>query len=192
MGITAAHVVRKFEADAADGAVKLQVMNALIDNISIVAISDRLDIATIRLDEDILQRLGKPSTPVQIWRGRSPSEERGIMLAGYPGIERVTRHPRDVNFGLFTALGISRRVTDEQITWVPDRENNVGRIPMPPPGYNTGGISGGPVIGWFESPNSIATYGLVAIVSQASAELENIVCKRADFIRNDGTIRDLA
>lgn len=192
IGITAAHVIRQLEADASDRAVKLQVMNALIEDYSIIAISDRLDIATLQLGEDALQKLGKPSTPVNIWRGQSPSEGRGIMLAGYPGIERVTRHPRDVDFGLFTALGISRRVTDEQITWVPDRENNVGHFPMPPPGYNTGGISGGPLIGWFESPRMLATFGLVGIVSQASAELENIVCKRTDFIRDDGTIQNLS
>lgn len=115
------------------------------------------------------------------------------MLAGFPAIERREPKSFEVNFGLFTAIGVARRVTNEQITWVVERDFVIDHptIPQPPRGYETGGISGGPLIGWFESPNHVVHYCLSGIISQAHAELEIIVAKRADFIRGDATIREL-
>jgi hypothetical protein len=140
----------------------------------------------------LLERLGKRFYPISIWRGIAPCEGRGIMLAGYPGIERLESRTLDVNFGLFTALGVARRVTREQITWLVEREFTVpnSNIPEPPPNYEVGGVSGGPVIGWFEISSPIVTCGLVGIISQDYATLENIVAKQTAFIREDGTIRE--
>jgi hypothetical protein len=112
------------------------------------------------------------------------------MLGGFPAIERRTVEPLSFEFGLFTALGIASCVSDEQITWIADPENNVGEFPTPPPNYELAGISGGPVIGLFESPSHFVTYRLSGIVSQAMSIFDKIVAKRADFICADGTIRE--
>jgi hypothetical protein len=53
-----------------------------------------------------------------------------------------------------------------------------------------GGISGGPLIGWFETPDHLAHYVLAGVISEAHQELENVVARRADFISDDGSIAE--
>jgi len=55
-----------------------------------------------------------------------------------------------------------------------------------------GCISGGPLIGWFETKHHVTHYCLSGIVSQSHAGLENVVAKRADFVQADGRIREAA
>lgn len=188
LGITAAHVLDEYFND--QGRIQLQLNNAIIDDVAarVVARSHRLDIATLRLDARVLGEVGKNVSPLTMWPPQPPEPDRGMMLAGYPAIERRELGKQRFEFGFFTALGIANTVSDEQITWVPDRANNVGNLPVPPPNYDLGGISGGPVIGLFESPNHFVTYRLSGIISQAMSALDKIVAKRADFIRADGTI----
>jgi hypothetical protein len=109
------------------------------------------------------------------------------MLAGYPGRNRIQEKPFEVEWGLFTALGIARRVTNIQITWRVERDWGCGDLPV---NYPLGGISGGPLIGWFETPNHLTEYVFCGIVSEANSELENVVCTRADYIGDDGSIRE--
>ncbi|OJU08822.1 MAG: hypothetical protein BGN86_03655 [Caulobacterales bacterium 68-7] len=106
------------------------------------------------------------------------------MLGGFPGVERLVVRPLDVNFGLHTVLGIARRVTEDQITWLMEREFEMGADL--PPNYDLGGISGGPLIGKF-MVGGIETYRLAGIISEAQPALENVVAKRADTLRPDGT-----
>ena len=167
--------------------VKLQLMNALLDAPEIIATSESLDRATIAISEKILMKIGKSIVPLSTWPPRIPQEDRGIMLAGYPGVDRQEKRPLEVNWGLFTALGVARRVIGSQITWVAERDQGFGNLPV---GHNLGGISGGPLIGWFESANLIVHYALSGIVSQAHRELENVVARRADFINDDGSISE--
>jgi hypothetical protein len=110
-----------------------------------------LDIATFAIDDQFLRALGKEIVPLE-WPPRLPAEGRGIMLAGYPGTERSTESS-SVDFGLYTALGIARTVSDEQITWLIEREWQLegSEIPAPPPYYALGGVSGGPLITWLET-----------------------------------------
>jgi hypothetical protein len=187
IGITAAHVVRGYEEDHAAAAwpVQLQVMNAIL-NLEVIAISDRLDLATLALDERTLGRIGKKIVPLSSWPPRLPQEGRGIMLAGYPAADRLQPKPMETNWGLFTALCIARRVIGDQITWVAEREYDV-RTNLPPM-QRLGGISGGPLVGWFESASHLTRYALSGIISQAHHELENVIARRADFVGEDGSI----
>jgi hypothetical protein len=59
-----------------------------------------------------------------------------------------------------------------------------------PPNHRLGGISGGPLIGWFETPGHLAYYVLSGIISEAHQELENVVAVRADYICDDGSIAE--
>lgn len=185
LGVTAAHVIRKYQQDHFDSPVKLQIMNMLFEEPEIIAISDELDLATLSISEDQLSQIGKHIVPLSMWPPMLPGEGRGIMLAGYPGDDRFYPSSGKVNFGLFTALGIARRVTGSQITWHADRDESVGNLP---PNQNLGGISGGPLIGWFETANFLAYYAFCGIIKQAHQELENVVAGRADFIAEDGSI----
>jgi hypothetical protein len=72
------------------------------------------------------------------------------MLAGYPAVDRHQPKPMEVNWGLFTAIGLARRVIGEQITWVPERDQDCVISDLPP-NHRLGGTSGGPLIAWFES-----------------------------------------
>lgn len=190
IGVTARHVVQGY-LDARDVcSVVLQVMNAEVPDLKVIAMSSKgLDLATIELDERFLANFGKAIVPLSGWPPLAPEEGRGIMLAGYPGTERILRDG-SIDWGLFTCLGIARTVTTDQITWAAERVYKlaVEGIPNLPPNANLGGISGGPLLGWFETASGITQYRLCGIISQASAMLENVVAKRAEFIMADGSI----
>jgi hypothetical protein len=185
LGITAAHVVLQYQADHAASPVRLQVMNALLDAPEIIAISKQFDLATMVISDKTLRQIGKDIVPLSTWPPRLPQEGRGIMLTGYPGVERLQPKPLEVNWGLFTALGIARRVIGPQITWVVEHDQGTGDLPA---NHNLGGISGGPLIGWFEAASHLTQYVLCGIISEAQQQLENVVAIRADFIADDGSI----
>jgi len=192
LGVTAAHVLRGYENDCKKQKVRLQLMNEVVDDLleRVIAISDRLDIATFDFDERLVKKMGKDVSPLNSWPPQPPQEGKGIMLAGYPGVDRLESRKLEANFGLFTAIGVARVVSDEQITWAIDREfviNNQKIRPLPP-NHDLGGISGGPLISWFETSNYISYYKLSGIISQANKTLENVVAKRADCINEDGII----
>lgn len=192
LGVTAAHVLRGYENDRQNQKVRLQLMSEVVDDLleRVIAISDTLDIATLDFDESLIKKIGKEVSPLNSWPPQPPHEGKGIMLAGYPGIDRLTIRKLEANFGLFTAIGVARVVSDEQIAWAVDREFfvNSQKVKPLPPNYDLGGISGGPLISWFETPNYISYYKLSGIISQANKTLENVVAKRADYINDDGTI----
>ena len=132
-------------------------MNKVVDDLLERKIehSDRLDIATFDISEGLIRNIGKEVSPLRGWPPQPPQEGEAIMLAGYPGIDRLEPLNFKANFGLFTALGVARVVSNEQITWAVDREffiNSQNITPLPP-NYDLGGISGGPLISWFETPN---------------------------------------
>jgi hypothetical protein len=190
LGVTAAHVVLEYQEVCANAAspVHLQVMNASLD-LELVALSKALDIATVAIDDRTISRVGKPIVPLSIWPPQPPQEGRGIMLAGYPATDRLMLKPMEANWGLFTALSIARRVIGDQITWTPEREQD-GVITNLPSNHPLGGASGGPLIGWFESPSYLVHHVLSGIISEAHAGLENVIARRADFIRADGSIAE--
>jgi hypothetical protein len=188
MAITAAHVVRCFQKvhAAATWPMQLQVMNAML-NLEVISISDDLDLATLAIDEALLSRIGKKIEPLSNWPPRVPEEGRGIMLAGYPGADRNQTKPMEIDWRLFTALGIARLVIRDQITWVAER-TTPDLITDLPPNHRLGGISGGPLIGWFETPGHVAHFVLSGIIFEADQQLENVIARRADFIGEDGSI----
>jgi hypothetical protein len=188
--ITAAHVMRGYLTDLQTKKTRLQVMNAIIVDPEIIAICDDNDIATIAVNNELIESIGKEIRPLTSWPPRPPREDRGIMLAGYPGVDRIVPEHLSVDWGLFTALGVARRVTERQLTWVVERDHIVqaSTNSILPPNHPLGGISGGPLIAFIETANHLSHYVLAAIVSQAHDGLENVVAKRADCIRANGTI----
>jgi hypothetical protein len=192
MGITAAHVVLELQADLRSGPQTILLMNAQIPELKVIDLDEKLDLATFEIDDAVIKRMGKGITPLTVWPPQPPMEGRGILMGGYPRIVRVTHSPTPaigaIEWGLFTVIGVAGPVSDEQISWRIARENNIKHptIPDPPPNVDLGGISGGPVIGLFGT--GFHYWALAGIVSQASAQLEKVVAKRADYIREDGKI----
>lgn len=186
VGITAAHVVRGFEREPASSAPFLQIGDAayLLD---VMAIDDKLDIATLRIPPAVIRDTGKSinAFPLPSF-GDVPQEGRGIMLAGYPGEDMQILASREASWGLFTALGVARRVYEDQITWSPEHSDNLPAEGISPlrPHKNLGGISGGPLLAMFDKPATGLQYiKLAGIVVQASATIENVVARRLDTDR---------
>jgi hypothetical protein len=192
LGITAAHILREYEKDRNEQKIRFQLGDCIVDDIleRMIAISDRFDIATFEFDRELKANIGKDTVPLELWPPQPPQEGRGIMLAGFPGKSRLEHKKLEADFGLFTALGIARIINDRQITWAVDREYflKTHKIKHLPPNYDLGGISGGPLISWFETSNYISYYKLSGIITEANATLETVITNRAECINEDGTI----
>lgn len=198
LGVTAAHVFQQYQKDLEGGPVRLQLMNVVVDDLCqrVVEISEKFDIATFALYDRLVSRLG--CTPLGNWPPKPPQEGKSIMIAGYPGIDRIESKNFTVNFGLFTVIGIARTVSDRQINWLLEREHQIqnNNIPTLPYEYDLGGISGGPVLSWFESESFISHYCLSGIVVQHPDYAENtdfptierLIAIRADAITENGRV----
>jgi hypothetical protein len=199
IGVTAAHVLRKYLVDSDGDGVTIQIDDAVVPDLKSRIISlprpGGTDIATFRLDQKILGQMAKQITPLENWPPRPPQEGRGIMLAGYPAIERLSKG-RNVEFGLFTAIVIARTVSDRQITWLvePDAQLETANIPPPPPRYGLGGVSGGPLITWLESENYISSFVLGGIITEHPEyeandfSIERVIASRADLVTTSGRV----
>jgi hypothetical protein len=80
----------------------------------------------------------------------------------------------------------SRHCFRDQIMWVAERTPEI--ITDLPPTHRLGGVSGGPLISWFETPSHVAHTFYPGSSPRRKNELENVVARRADFIADDGTI----
>lgn len=190
-GVTAAHVLTEFLTDEQKPGCVLQLGNAEI-RADIIDMNEKLDLATLRLGDAAIASVGKEVMPVSLSRPNDvPQEGRGIMICGFIGEDRQELPNRRVDWGMLGVVGVARRVSEDQITWAPDHEHHV---PVPgvaalTPNKNLGGISGGPLIAWFDRPKTHLSYfSLAGVVKEASAELEYVIATRSHFIRPDGRI----
>jgi hypothetical protein len=184
VGITAAHVVRGFQEAKDNAPCVLQIGNAAYD-LAIIAIDDDLDLAVLRLPATVVNNLGKPISPLSLCRiGDVVQEQRGVLLAGFPGEDRLEGDA--IGWGLFVAIGVARRVSEMQITWSPDFENHIpaAGIADLKRNKNFGGISGGPLVGLFETVGgSLQYFRLAGIVVQADnvfGACDVVVARRLD------------
>ena len=190
-GVTANHVLAAYLEQCDEPGVVLQLGNARF-TANPIASSSELDLVTFTLPPTIAGTVQKEITPVPLPRpGDEPQEGRGIMLAGFVGDERREGPGSRVDWGMLGVLGVARRVTQKQITWSPDRKRNIDALDFPA-NKDLGGISGGPLIAWFEKAGGLLAYhSLAGIVVEANATIENVVAIRVEYIRPDGTLRPL-
>jgi hypothetical protein len=189
IGLTADHVIVGALEAFDGGNVVMQLANTSAHDLRarIIARSSSLDLASFSLD-GLIDHGWTNHKPLEAWPPVVPQEGRGIMIGGYPGNGREKVSRKGVSFGFFGALVIARAVNHDQISCLFEREYLVesAAVPAMPPNYDLGGISGGPVINVLESPH-LVTYRLGGIVSEASSDLELVLAKRADFIKDDGS-----
>lgn len=190
LGVTAAHVFDGYTKAKCERRIRVQISNAVVDDLEdrLIDIDRKLDVATFDLSRLVLGDVGKGVSPLRSWPPVPPEEGRGIMLGGYPSKDREPVRHLESSWGLFTAIGIARTVSHDQITWIaPDDGVLVGN--PPPRNQVLGGISGGPLIAAFESKGGLMTYRLAGVISEAQAALEYVIARRVDRLQPDGTLR---
>lgn len=190
-GITAAHVVDQYQEDLQDGGVRLQVMDRVIKGLTIIDSCSKRDLVTLDLDEQLIKDLGLE--PID-WPFQAPVEGAGLLLAGFPANSRAYTEPMQIDWSPFFAITTARTVTQDQITVLvpPDDDRVRNLLPLD---CNLGGISGGPIIGIFETENYVAFHRLSGVITehpsydQNDFSVERIVGATAETITESGEIR---
>jgi len=190
--VTAKHVISKYrEALGEDSRTICQIGNLPFEpNARLIGMGTKADIATLSITEGELRAIGK--LPISLWPPEPPDgDDRGVLLAGYPAKERIMDGPRTGSFGIYTAAAIAQRTTDWQLSCKVEWDNVQG-IPklggLPPKGFDTGGMSGGPVLTIRERSGTLS-FPLAGVISEGHSAWDTIIADRADFIRADGSIR---
>lgn len=192
LAVTARHVILEYKrALAEEPATLCQIGNIRFQpEDRLIGIGTRADIATLSITEEELGKIGKH--PTSYWPPAPPDDDdRGVLLAGYPAAELVMEGPRIGSFGIYAAAAIAQRTTDWQLSCRVEWDN-VREIPglgsLPPRGFDTGGMSGGPVFAIRER-NGILSFPLAGVISEGHSSWDTIIADRADFIRADGSVR---
>jgi hypothetical protein len=194
LAVTARHVIEGFRrAKESDPSTLCQIGNLLFDPVArLIGVGEKADIATMDVRADELTQIGK--APITLWPPDPPDgDDRGVLLAGFPAAAAIVHdNPRIRGFGIYAATGVAQRVTNWQLSCTVEWENSMPPPPglgsMPPANYNTGGMSGGPVLSVRER-RGILSFPLAAVISEGRSETDIIVAEHADSIRADGTIR---
>lgn len=184
--VTAKHVIDAyFSAKRNDGRTICQIGNIAFDpEERLIAKGERVDIATLAITDGELQSLRK--SPISLWPPSPPESDSGVLFAGYPAAELKMEGPRTGHFGIYTASGIVQTVGDWQLSSRIEPEHSFGRLP--PTGYDTGGMSGGPMLAIREK-NGVLSFPLAGVISEGWSRRDIITAERADFIRADGIVR---
>jgi hypothetical protein len=194
LGVTAGHVMdgfvaaRKTCADitATLGGFSFDLGERLIER------GGSVDIATFRIEESDIPMIG--FRPLErAWPPNTPASRGIVLLAGWPGHERIVSAER-VTGGIYIGWG-SAGVSDLQITIRVDHDQGpispLPGVPLPPPGFEFGGISGGPVM-VIDAEDSGYKIGwrVAGVISEGKPDYDYIVATRADVIQDDGRITE--
>lgn len=191
IGVTAKHVVTSY-AKARDAAKDLMAtLGGLNIDLQerVITCGRCVDVATFVVEEIELPKIG--FQPIEAaWPPAVPLDNGDVLLAGWPGQERIVGADR-MTGGIYVGWGTAR-VTDRQITVRVDHDRGaippLPSVPLPPPGFDFGGISGGPLMTISVEGTSVV-WRLGGVIVEGEPALDYIVAARADVIRgDDGTI----
>jgi len=193
--VTAGHVLEGFlRHKRAARSIKSQIGNLAIDleeRLIDCGTDARIDIATFHLQSEEIAAIGK-----QVIAGGEnwpppPASGEVVFFGGFPGSQRLALGPKEVSFGLHCAMTPVSDFTVHQIRCRLDRCHWVDThgLGLPLPGYDTGGLSGGPML----APSYINgrwSWRLVGVICESlmHKEYEVITATRAHFILPDGRI----
>jgi hypothetical protein len=168
----------------------------------LIDLDEEIDIATFEVGPNEVREVGNTVlTGHQVgWPPPPPQEGGGVLFAGYPGREHRLTAPREIEWGIYGALGIATSVSELDISCQFERENwiDVLSVGLPPEGYSMGGVSGGPMLTLIEQ-KGVWSHRLAGVICEgphpdekddpaATFGLEVLRARRADFIQPDGTI----
>lgn len=190
--VTAAHVVRAFleQKEAVFGALwaTLKDMDAVVDlPHELIAIGKKADIATFRVTERVIAKLGKH--PMTGWPPKIPQVGKGVVYAGFPGTVRQRTAPREFSFGLVSGGTVADSVTETRIVTSIGRDDLVDTLGhgLPPEDFDFRGMSGGPVLAVVET--NVVSWSLAGVISEGTSLLGGILfADLATCIQADGTI----
>jgi hypothetical protein len=190
LGITARHVADGFVAAQRKHGVETAILGGLTFNLEdrIIDRGKNVDIATFAVSEAELTTIG--FWPLEnAWPPVLPARNGIVLLAGWPGHERVVG-PR-VTGGAYLVWGLAG-VSELQVTIRLEHEgafSPIQGVPIPPPGFDFGGISGGPVMLVDSDDNKLALrFRVAAVIKEGRPDYNYIVATLADVILDDGRI----
>jgi hypothetical protein len=189
-GITARHVVDGFlAAKAAKTSTTCHLMDEPFPlDRAIVGLGARADIATFRVSEQLISKLGK--RPCTAWPPMMPEVGKGMIWAGYPGVERIQTGFQQHNFGIYCAGTLAHSVSDTRISSAPLRRDEVldtMGLGLPSEMYDLGGMSGAPVLTLIET--GVVSWRLAGVISEGMRVGHVFWAARADFIDDDGNVQ---
>ena len=148
-GVSAKHVIAGLKcAQAEDRNIICQIGNVIMNPVErLISEGIKADIATFEIKDSELEDVGK--VPISLWPPHPPDrDDTGVVLAGYPAAEVLETRARTLVMGSYSAIGVAQRVTDWQlkctIEWENIQPSPLGKLP--PRNFETGGMSGGPVL----------------------------------------------
>ncbi|MGH7066076.1 MAG: hypothetical protein ACREET_18545 [Stellaceae bacterium] len=201
VGVTAAHVVRKFQrAKASSPSLVCQLHLMLFDlDGALIDIDDDLDIATFAISE---WQLNKTLTDPFDVSTRWPLDDvvkpdASIQLVGYPeNIRVINSIEKSAVFNAWGALDFIQDYNEREIILTYEPDKVLGAPTKPPLGYNMSGCSGGPgIVHELRASNLHVWYPVGLIVEGPrfgegdSAAFDIIRVRRIDFVQADGHIR---
>ncbi len=148
-----------------------------------------LDIATFQIEPNEIQQSEK-----HVCYGVSNKIEAGsgVLIGGFPGLEREKIQAQEYSFGLYTALTPVSSSSNRHFGCVLERSGWIDTLGngLPDAGYNLGGMSGGPAFLFQESVGSIISWDLAGVIYSSSTEIGEVVfCHHSEFIEIDGSLR---
>lgn len=158
----------------------------------IISTGGRVDIATFEMLDHEVEKIGKK--PIEYWPPMIPSEDKGILFAGFPAVETIQLGTREYSFGMCVGSGVARTVTDHQFTTVIEHDqlvDTLGLGRLPSPNLDIGGMSGGPVLTLVETPFMV-TWRLGGVIVQGWPSADMIVAHRADTIDENGKVHEFS
>jgi hypothetical protein len=193
--VTAAHVFSQYLADKArTRQLSLQIGNLSFDpeeRLIDCGANRRIDIATFRINSSEVVALDKKVVVAEDAAWPAPPNPGELALyGGYLGSQRVVVGRNEISFGLHLGMTPITDFTEHQIrcrfhrhSWV-----DVRGLGLPLPGFNLGGVSGGPLLAPVYDGDW--SWRLVGVISEAQMhpEYETITAVRAHFILPDGRI----
>lgn len=197
LAVTAGHVYQGFlSAKRTARRILCHIENVEFDpEHRLVGCRAGIDLATFDLSYAELKEIGKQAlvAEAESWPPPHPFSGQAAFLVGFPAASRLWLDSRTISFGLYVALERINSASDQQITCPFEREYWIDTTGygLPPPGFDLGGISGGPLLIPMED-QGVWNFCLGGVISEAktSRDYETVVSVPAHFIAPDGTIRD--
>ena len=154
--------------------------------------SKALDIAIFSISDLQIRQLGKQVAYANTDHISQPVNEfDGVILCGFPGIERAQLGNQEYEFGLYVALTPVSSSSHRHFGCVFNRGSWIDTIGkgLPAAGYDLGGMSGGPAFRFKESPAGIVSWEFSGVIYDATNSLgEIILIHHANFIMPDGKL----
>lgn len=197
MGVTAAHVYRGYqESKRWARRIVCQIGNVEFDpDRRLIAVSDKVDIATFELTHDELARIGKVAlvSAAAEWPPHHPFSGQAAYYAGFPGATKLWLDRNSISFGLHIGSGPIGSAADHQISMPFERRywiDTMG-LGLPPEDFDFGGISGGPILLPMEKDGAWS-FHLGGVISEfpAMKGVETVVASPAHYIAADGSINE--